>query len=185
VQLCLAVAMPVVLHLLTGALFPIDRAALGYLPLYGLVAVLALDALPDALSRPWLRGVLAVPAGGLAVALAWVWWSGFSPRTCRTWPFDAHNTVVLAMIDTDRQHADVQPVRLGVSWVLEPSLNFYRTTRGYAWLAPIEREGLTEAGNDYLYFLADEAGKIPVGPHTVLASFPDTGTALWRRDARR
>jgi hypothetical protein len=183
-SLLLAVAAPIVLHAATGALFPIDRAAVGYLPLYGLVVILALDALPNAIGRPWIRGALAVPAAGLAVGLAWVWWTGFNPRTCRTWPSDAHNTSVLDLIDADRRRGGVQPVQLGVSWVLEPSLNFYRTTRGYAWLAPIQREGLTDAGNRYLYFFASEAEKIPAGPHTTLASFSDTGTVLWRMDAR-
>lgn len=182
--LVLAVAGPILLHATAGVLFPIDRAAIGYLPLYGLVVVLALDALPGIVRGRWLGALTALSSAALAAGLSWVWWSGFDPRTCRTWAYDAHNTTVLDLVDADRKATGVESVRLGVSWVLEPSLNFYRTTRAETWLAPVDREGLADPKNQYVYFFTSETDRLPAGPHRVIASFPDTGTELWRRDGR-
>jgi hypothetical protein len=33
-------------------------------------------------------------------------------------------------------------IRLGISWVLEPALNYYRDVRRATWLMPVQRDGV-------------------------------------------
>ena len=54
-------------------------------------------------------------------------------------------------------------IKLGINWLFEPTINFYRTTRDMHWLAPVDRSG--PAGEyDYYYVFNEEVE--PLQPHT-------------------
>jgi hypothetical protein len=71
---------------------------------------------------------------------------------------------------------------LGDSWLLEPSLNFYRVTRGYSWLAPVTRAPLDARDYDYIYAFARDVDERTARRYVTVAAFPDTGTVLLRRE---
>jgi hypothetical protein len=56
------------------------------------------------------------------------------------WRFDADTkTVITAM---DRQfHASSSRKKITCTWLFEPTMNFYRTTRNMTWAVPFDREG--------------------------------------------
>lgn len=162
VALSIAVMLPVIENALFGTPFPIERAALYYVPLF---AVTLLSA---------LRGQAAVVlSAAIVLAGGWNFIRTFDVHTNFTWPYDAHNREVLEMVDRDRAG---RPVRLGNSWMLEPSLNHYRFTRNYTWLAPMTREPI-RGTEDYVYGFVHD---IPRTDRVVLASYPDTNTVLVR-----
>ncbi len=160
VVLCLlaaAIALPLTQFWLLGTPLPIERAALFYVPLY----VLALLA-----ATP--RAAIVVAAIVLAHFAA-----TFDPRTCLEWPYEKHNVEVLERIDADRHGCNV---RMGNMWMVEPSMNFYRVTRGYTWLAPLTRASV-RGDEDYVYTRAFEVRGLR---GKVLAVYPDTNTILVR-----
>lgn len=162
VVLSIAVALPVVENALLGTPFPVERAALYYVPLF---AVTLLSA---------LRGQAAVVlSAAIVLAGGWNFARTFDVHTNFTWPYDAHNREVLEIVDRDRAG---RPVQLGNSWMLEPSLNHYRFTRHYTWLAPLTREPIS-GSEDYAYGFVHD---IPLTGRVVLASYPDTNTLLVR-----
>lgn len=74
-----------------------------------------------------------------------------------------------------------KPVKLGTSWVFEPSLNFYRVTRGDTWLIPLTRSPIRHGdGYDYLYANESDLHGVPMNHYVRLISYPDTQTALLR-----
>jgi len=124
-----------------------DRSALLFVPL--LAAALAASLAVLARRRPRVR--LAVSGASLALALLALLHLGRVANTRESflWWFDADDRRVVD--DLTRLHGN-RPIRLGVTWYFEPSLNFYRVTRGLDWLRPITRD--SPFGDfDYSYFL--------------------------------
>src|SRR5262249_13955673 len=71
-----AMALPILEHRFSGTLFPMERAALYYLPLCGTVIVYAFRVLQDAPSKSW-RSILApILATATAVAVGWTFCRG-------------------------------------------------------------------------------------------------------------
>jgi hypothetical protein len=62
---------------------------------------------------------------------------------------------------------------------MEPSLNFYRVTHNYTWLAPVTKAAVTDGHYDYVYGF--EADVTQLRDQSVrLASYGDTNTLLVR-----
>ncbi|MBI4926251.1 MAG: hypothetical protein HY835_00690, partial [Anaerolineae bacterium] len=129
VMLAGAAGLPLLQARWLGALYPVSRAALYYLPLILLLMILVMDALlqirhPVTAAR--FLPVIPVLAAGLVL---WSFARSYDPHTLRDWGSEAHNRRILALIDQDRQ-ADCPNcvIKLASSWLMEPSLNFYRTT---------------------------------------------------------
>jgi uncharacterized membrane protein len=177
ILLILAIVLPILGHRLLGALLPIERAALFYLPLYALVLMHALDAFRagrDGSARQ--AAVLCVTAVAV-VAAGWSFFGGLKEHSSCTWWVDTrnYNREVVELIQRDRAARwPTRPVSLRVNWRLEPSLYYYRKTRRYTWLKITA--GPTP-NPDYLYVLAAGIGTAGT---TTLASYPDIGMVLLR-----
>src|SRR6266481_961529 len=89
--------------------------------------------------------------------------------------------VYLRLINRDRErNFPSRTVSLGNSWVMEPSLNFYRVTRNYTWLAPVTRKRISSYYNDYIYAFLSEIEELLRDSRIRLAFYPDTQTVLLR-----
>jgi len=177
-MLASAAALPVLEHALVGTLLPVERAALCYVPLFALTLLFTLEA-----ARSCRRGRLAVVllCAATALTLGCQFGRGFAARSSCAWWQDGHNPEVLALLDRDRRaSAAARTVRLRASWVIEPSLNFYRLTRRYTWLLPVTREPITRSDADYIYGYEREVDTLLHGGDTRLVSYPDIGTVLVR-----
>jgi len=171
-----AVALPVLQHRIFHVLYPVERAGLYFIPLYMLTLLFAFEAVAPSGSRGW-RTVLSLAAPVVAAGVMLLHFCiSFSVTTCYLWTYDAHTRDAIEAIAGDRGTKD--PVVLLNDWKLEPSLNFYRVTRHYTWLAPVTRRQQGKA--DYLYLTASEVKKIPAGSCTVLGVYPDSQTVLLR-----
>ena len=179
--LALAAALPLLQHYLLHTLFPMERAALYYLPLYAVVLLSAFHVLTGLLSHRWTKMVVLVLPAVIATALSWHFYRSFNTQTCYTWGYDAHNDVILEIINRDRErHFPGRTVSLSNSWAMEPSLNFYRITRHYTWLAPVTREPISSDDTDYIYAFASDVEELRRDRHIRLAFYPDTQTVLLR-----
>jgi hypothetical protein len=168
--LCGSIAALFLAHLLLNVLYPVDRTGLYFLALMPLALMTA--------GGRWTP--LAIAAAALTVTAFATQWN---TRYFYVWRFDADTQSILKILE-ERARGTEQALRLGISWPLEPSLNFYRVTRGYQWMAPVDRRG---PNGDYDYYvvtppmkdlkLDDNAaltGKVKIyeGPvsHTILAA---------------
>ena len=176
-----AVGLPIVQHHLFHTLFPIERTALYYLPLYAIVLLSAFNLLTGLVSYRWKKMVILMPPAVIATALSWHFYRGFNTHICYAWRYDMHNEEILATINRDRErNFPGQTVSLGNSSLLEPSLNFYRITRNYTWLAPVTRKPISSDYNNYIYGFENEVEELPRNSHVRLAFYPDTHTVLLR-----
>lgn len=168
------------LHRWFGALYPVERAALPYVPVYAVTLTFGLDAIVR--QWPWLRGAV-LPAGGMiAVAATAVFIGGFNLHTLATWPHDGHNREVIEVIERDHG-SQSRPVMLGVSWEMQPSVGFYRVTRADAWLQISLPEPIDTGHDDYIYAFRWQTTALGSDRYSRILEFGDTATVLLR--ARR
>ena len=180
-MLASAVTLPLAQNRILGTLFPLDRAALFYLPLYAAVLLSAANMLWRLSSRRWARAAALVLPVVLAALLLWHFQRSFNTHLCYLWWYDAHDKEVIQLIERDHgQHFTGRVVRLANSWMMEPSLNFYRHTRNLTWLEPVSRKPPAEAGGHYVYAFASDVKGLAENGYSVLATYPDTQTVLLR-----
>lgn len=70
-------------------------------------------------------------------------------------------------------------VRLGASWVFEPTINFYRVTRNLAWLGAVTRDNL-DRDCDFYYYQASDKPLMRGRPIAIIKEYPITGNVLAR-----
>ncbi len=114
-------------HFTIGLLYPLDRTGIYMLPL-SCVALVALAAASGRAGQ-LLAGLLVI----MAVEFVLQW----STSSFFVWRYDADTPRILSRIEELHQG----PTRLGISWELEPSFNYYRLRRHLDWMPPLGRRG--------------------------------------------
>lgn len=180
-----SVAFPVVEHYLLETLYPIERAALYYLPLAALTLALGLSWARETLAAGWARRLTTVLLVIVTAGAAGQFGAALVRRSSCAWVADRHNREVLAVIDRDRRgQVRDRSVTLRAHWSMEPSLNYYRLTRGFGWLNRVTRRPPPRNETDYVYTYQTDLDTIVGTRDTLLAAYPDLGTALFRVRAR-
>ena len=180
-MLAIAILVPMTQHALTGSLLPVGRWALYYMPLAWAMVIFAADAGMASRHAAGWRLANVISLWAVAAAVAGLVGVAFNPVRSYGGFTDTHVKEVLATLDSDRQIVfPGERIAVGNNWELEPILNFYRVTRHLGWLAPATRHPLEAGNNHYLYGFARDLAALHDVPHAELASFPDSGTALWR-----
>ena len=142
-------AILAILHALAGVPYPGDRTGLYFLVL----APLALMGLADwCASMPGYR-VGAIAAYALALVITAQFALQFDTHRFLTWEYDADNKQILERLAQEVKDKHSGAVRVSASWLLEPSLNFYRRTWRLTWMREVTRDPVA-AGADY-YILND------------------------------
>jgi hypothetical protein len=172
--LALAVAAPIAEHVLLGVEYPNERIALYYVPV---AALLVLSGADEALGWTRARRPVQVACVLVAAALALHFARTANLRHTRTWFYDANTRA--AILEVERRFGGSgAPVSIGNGWMFEPTINYYRATRGLHWLLPATRDRLGRDDNDVVYCHAsDVQGR--AWPYRVMQAYPDTGTVLY------
>lgn len=172
------VAGAVVQHAWLGTPYLTGRTATFYMPLFALMAALLLGRW--AATARWGR-----PVRTAAVALGVLVVLNFAANANLThtleWRYDADNERVLRDLAGLREARDgPATVNLGASWLLEPSLNFYRRTWSLSWLAPITRTLDPAVTYEYYLLLPRDRGRWRGPPLEVVTYYPVSGAMLFR-----
>jgi hypothetical protein len=163
----------VLAHIITGLPYPEDRTGLYFVPLSLLCVTALLKLWEDRLPAPaWWAGVAV--CGLLVIAFA----LQIQLSSFRVWRYDADTERIFSLIE--KRSSGNGPIRLGVSWTLEPALNFYRVTRRAKWLEPVRRDGL-EGERQFYLLVATEIGEIQRLGLKEIYRGPVSGTVLATR----
>jgi hypothetical protein len=145
-------------HLLSGLPYPIDRTGIYFVPLATLAALGLVRMLTE---RPGLPRWIGCAAAVVLVSFALEFAAQWNVNSFLVWRYDADTKRIFEALEAAPKPTG--PIRLGVSWTLEPALNYYREVRRASWLTPVERDGFD-------------------GPRQFYAATPeDQGTALWSK----
>ncbi len=135
--LLVTLALVVAAHLVFGLPYPERRTGLYLIPLFCLAGL--------TLFRGRLGWVCAVYAGICVGQFA----TQFGGYFYGEWEFDS---ATKRLVETMRQR---QPARVGVSWQLESTVNFYRQMYGLDWMTPVTRDRPDGSFDCYLLVESD------------------------------
>ena len=78
-------------------------------------------------------------------------------KSYKDWRYDMNTKKMLAELDNHLKETNYNKtqIQLGINWLFEPTINFYRTTKNMEWLKPVDREGLKK-DDDFNYLFDDE-----------------------------
>lgn len=160
-------------HYLIGFPYPADRTGL-YFPA---LMALCLPALATTLPRRpgWLS---LARFSGLAflLLLAGQFLLQWNTSHFYVWRYDADSREILAKIQA-AAHGRKPAPRVGISWQLEPSFNFYRAVEGYSSLPPFDRRG-PDGDFDYYVLLENDRSLMARRSLRPIYQGPVSGTVL-------
>ncbi len=118
--------------------YPVDRAAVYWIPLFTLLCLGMIGVLRK--RRP------AFLAAGLPLTLFLVlaviqYLAQFNVRYYAQWRYDAGTKDIVNVMRAHQAREGKAAVRVGATWLFEPSLNFYRRRYDLQWLERITRQG--------------------------------------------
>jgi hypothetical protein len=166
----------VVQHWMFGTPFLIGRTALFLVPLFGIWLALAADAL--ARDGRFTTGVTVASAAVVAAAcinLA----STANLSYALDWRYDAMTEEAVTAVVQPR--GDRRPIDLGVSYLFQPTTNFYRETR-FKWLDECLSDCLATR-SDYYYVIGPDVGAVRERGARVIRIYSLTGGVLARDTA--
>jgi hypothetical protein len=123
-------------HLVSGMLYPVDRTGVYFVPL---ATFAALGFARTLMERPGLPRSVGFAVAILLASFAIEFAAQWNVKSFLVWRYDADTKRIFEALETAPKPTG--QIRMGVSWVLEPALNYYRVVRNATWLAPVERDG--------------------------------------------
>ena len=103
--------------------------------------------------------------------LLYIFIHGYSLSYYSDWDYDSKTKEVLKMLE--EEHHRVPPgsekTRLGITWIFEPGINFYRQTKKLDWLAEVNRDGY-QGEFDY-YYVQNDSVFIHSGDRIILKDY--------------
>lgn len=104
--------------------------------------------------------------------------SSINTTHCYTWQYDASSKNMLQ--DLSKEKTSDTKIKLGITWLFEPSINFYRETKSLNWLEPVNRDGLN--GNyDYYYVELNDLNSFDTTNKILLKTYPISGATLFKK----
>jgi hypothetical protein len=147
VTLLVALAITVAFHYLLGLNYPEDRLGLYFLLLFGLTWAIAADSVRNL----WIRRAQAV----MAVLLVAQFATQFDAHSFAIWKYDAESRTVALRIKEACQGQPDGSMSLGVTWLHQPAMEFYRVALGIRALRPVEWPKQTEFSRHDFYVFND------------------------------
>jgi hypothetical protein len=139
-----------ILHYTLHVLYPEDRTGIYFIPLLLLILLVLAAEAPKPIART---------ANVLAVALLVLFLAQWNVRKFFVWEYDADTREIGSTIAARVAGARPESVRIGNSWALEQSLNFYRERNRWTWMVPPNRAPLV-AGLDYYVIIEIDRAEI-------------------------
>ncbi len=159
-------------HLVAGIPYPEDRTGIYFIPLTTLAALGLARLLMERRGLPrWIGCAVAIVFASFAVEFAAQW----NVKSFLVWRYDADTKQIFEALE--KAPKPPGQIRLGVSWVLEPALNYYREVRHATWLMPVQRDGVGGVRQFYAATVEDQNTALWASLKQIYKG-PVSGTAL-------
>jgi len=174
VMLFVSLAVTVALHYLLGLNYPEDRLGLYLLLLFGLTWAIAADSVTNV----WIRRAQAA----MAVLLVAQFTTQLDAHSFAIWKYDMETRNVALRIKDACQGRPDGSMSVGVTWLHQPAMEFYRVALGIHALQPIEWPKQTEfSGHDFYVFNDPDTQQMESQGIRVLFADRRAGIALGTR----
>jgi hypothetical protein len=151
-SLLLSIGFLVSIHRALQVPYPAARMGLYLIPLFTLTAM----ALPASLHigrKAWL--VVGAPLWITGLACLAHYLAHFQTTHYGGFRYDASTKKIVGLIRDRQAMRPLAGVRVGATWQLEPSMNFYRRRYRLDWMEPLDRRGADGEFDYYILHAAD------------------------------
>ena len=169
-----AVGLLVAANRVFQVLYPQGRTGLYLTPLFALTALTLWVGIRKYRVLSFLT---ELPLAAIAVLCLVQFMAEFQVTRYSEWSFDAATKRIVQLIRERQAKQPRSSVRVGNSWLLEPSLNFYRRLYKLDWMQPMTRE-TPDRGYDYYVFIEQDTPLIEKLGLTALYVDAGCGTSL-------
>lgn len=147
-------------HYLFKTDYLMSRFALFLIPLF----IINLGFLYDYLLQFRFQTVLNVLFILLSLLYAFNFYRNANLYSCAEWAYDMNTKNMISNLEqnyiadalSDRNTP--AQISLGINWLFEPTINFYRSTKKLKWLKEVNRDGFKGNFNYYYIFASDTTG---------------------------
>lgn len=177
VVLFLAGLSTVLQHLLLGNQYLEYRTGLFFIPLFWLGIVLLLFELAEKWKPP-----VSVSLGVLATFWLIFTLSKANFQFVLDWKYEQNTEEVAEILQEQWKASGKERLRVGVNWLYEPTLNFYRQTKEFTWLDSLTRLGV--AGDYDLWYLQNtDQDSLPKFEGEAIQPFPASASILYKKSS--
>jgi hypothetical protein len=150
--LTLTATVQILQHLLLGTQFLMGRTALVYAPLFLVYIIFLFQRFNEFKAGENIQLVL----NSLWVIILLINFKAINFSNTFEWQYDTYNKQALDIIEEDQNGGNQSVSSIGINWLFEPSLNFYRIAQDKQWLKPLSRDGYQEESYQYYYLLKEK-----------------------------
>jgi hypothetical protein len=163
-------------HYLLGNDFYINRFALFLYPLLAFNLLFFLDYLYNEKTKFYIGTISLI----LSMALALNCISKLNLTHSRDWRYDADSKLVMQFLRQEHENNKDKKISLGISWLFEPTTNFYRYIWNMDYVYPTNRSG--PLGNYNYYYIEQRADLPELKDKKVLFRTPVSNAVLKAAD---
>lgn len=153
--------------------FLIQRTAIFLIPLFMLSVIYLIDEICNLFMHK-LVAIISLIMGLIVIF--------YLPKhNSLNWKYDAENELLLSNLEMyHSQSNNSEKLKLGIDWIFQPSLNFYRaTTNTGLWLDTLKREGFEDGNYEFYFVESSNMSKfVDTNQFNVLKKYPITGNLL-------
>ena len=167
--------MIILLHVIRGSDYPIDRFSIFLFPLLVVHIGFLVHFLISLRFKKIILAVMSVTALASLVGF----WRQADLHESLEWAYDSKTRDMIQALSEYREmeQPGSRDIRLGIHWHFEPTVNFYRVTWGLDWLLPVERDGI-HSKDDYFYIYRDELNQLDASGYRIIKEYGNIQTVL-------
>ncbi|HYK17134.1 MAG TPA: hypothetical protein VEV37_03890 [Bryobacteraceae bacterium] len=172
-----SVASLIALHVLVGLLYPHERTGLYLIPFATITLAVPVQIF---IENRKARTIGLACAGAVCVFMAatvFQYLIELRVNRYEEWAFDAGTKRVLLKL-RDIRRGQSQPEHLGVSWLFDQTVNWYRVVYHWDWLEPVSRADPHQISFDSYYLTRDDFDVIRLKGLNVVYTDPVSGSVL-------
>lgn len=181
--LVLTALIQITQHYILGTEFLTGRTAMVYAPLFMVSLLFIFQRLNTLKNGENIQLGLSIV---LVIAMAYNF-KAFNLNRTFEWPYDAAHKEVLGKLESHDSIQNKADFKLGINWLFEPALNFYRESKDLDWLSPLSRDGYKKEAYDayYLWQEKDEEwiNKLNADPdYSLIGEYPNGAKLFVSKD---
>ncbi len=97
---------------------------------------------------------------------------------CYSWKYDADTKRMLEVLSKEKQNH--QKIKLGITWLFEPTINFYKETKSLDWLNHATRDGLN-GDYDFYYVESNDLNSFDKTNKILIKDYLISGSTLFKK----
>jgi hypothetical protein len=166
------VAITIAQHLILGNDYYIHRFALFFYPIFILNFIFLLNYFFE------LSKTTSVSISYLCASLAlFNIYINHNTAFYKDWKIDSDVKSMMQNLVLEHEKYPNKNIRLGINWLFEPGVNFYRYTWDLKWLNPAHRRGISKY-DDYFYILNTDKEYMDLSNKPLVYKNEQTGAVL-------